>query len=209
MTGALLSRQTTVSGRYSDITGVILVGGRSHRMGQDKAFLPIGGVPVVERVLTALQGCFDHLLLVGDRGERFEGYTVPVLPDIYPGSSLGGLYSGLYYSKNGHIFVSSCDLPFPNQNLIRLICSSREGYDAVIPATAEGEEPLFALYSTSCLPAMRAALEGGNYRIRSLFDQFRIRILAPKELADADIDGNALINLNTPQDYQQCIRGAA
>ena len=82
--------------RLHDITGVILVGGKSSRMGQDKAFLEIAGRPLFERVLEVFRECFDRIVLVGDRVERFAGYGLPVLPDIYPGSALGGtLYRAL------------------------------------------------------------------------------------------------------------------
>ena len=78
-----------------DITGVILVGGKSRRMGRDKAFLDVAGKSLFERVLEVFRESFDRIVLVGDREERFAAYGLPVLPDIYPGSSLGGLYTGL------------------------------------------------------------------------------------------------------------------
>ncbi|MDD2310179.1 MAG: molybdenum cofactor guanylyltransferase [Desulfuromonadaceae bacterium] len=206
MTRTLLRRQTTVSDRNSDITGVILVGGKSRRMGQDKAFLPVGGRPLVARLVACLSGCFERLLLVGDQGERFHSYGLPVLPDLYPGSSLGGLYTGLYHAETSHIFVSSCDLPFPNAELVQLICSQKKGYDAVIPTTRGGMEPLFALYGKSSLPAMHAALDAGNYRITELLAGLHVNYLVPDLVDKVDRDGKALINLNTPQEYQQCIR---
>ena len=76
-----------------DITGVILVGGKSRRMGRDKAFLEVAGKPLIERVLEVFRNSFTQVILVGNREERFAGYGLPVLPDIYPGSALGGLYT--------------------------------------------------------------------------------------------------------------------
>ncbi|MHB8056946.1 MAG: molybdenum cofactor guanylyltransferase [Desulfuromonadaceae bacterium] len=186
---------------HYDITGLILVGGKSRRMGQDKAFLCIDGAPVIERLLTVLSTNFSQLLLVGDRPERFEAYQVPVLPDLYPGSSLGGLYTGLYHAENSHIFVSSCDLPFPNAELVHLICSLREGYDAVVPTTGQGMEPLFALYDKSCLPAMQAALNEENYRITELLAGLHVNYIAPDLVGAVDRDGRGLLNINTPQEY--------
>ena len=98
-----------------DITGVILVGGKSRRMGRDKAFLQIVGKTLFERVLEIFRESFDRIVLVGDRAERFAAYDLPVLPDIYPGSALGGLYTALYHAETEYIFVSSCDLPFSQQ----------------------------------------------------------------------------------------------
>ena len=189
---------------FSNITGVILVGGKSRRMGQDKALLDIAGQPLVGRIIEVMQQCFPHLLLAGDRPERFARYHLPVVPDSYPGSSLGGLYTGLHAAKTDCIFVTSCDIPFPNPELIRLICAEAEGYDAIVPATESGLEPLFALYRKSCLAAMQTALEAGNFRITAVLQQLQIKTIAPEQLGQIDITGRALLNINTPDEYAAC-----
>ncbi|NJD39529.1 MAG: molybdenum cofactor guanylyltransferase [Geobacter sp.] len=193
-----------MSNRFHDITGVILVGGKSRRMGQDKAFLEIDGQPLAERIIQTLQTCFDRLLLVGDQPERFAATGVPIIPDIYPGSSLGGLYTGLKSAGTEQIFVTSCDIPFPNPALIRLLCSRIGPYDAVIPASCSGLEPLFACYGTTCLPVMQQALEAGNYRITSVLEQLQILRIASDLLRTVDPDGRSLLNINTPCDYAAC-----
>lgn len=189
---------------FSDITGVILVGGKSRRMGQDKALLPVAGIPIVKRLIDCLQGCFNHLLLVGDQPERFASYGLQIVPDIYPGSSLGGLYTGLKSVTTEHIFVTSCDIPFPNPELIRLISRQADSYDAVIPATQDGLEPLFARYRQSALPVMQSALEAGNYRITSVLEQLQILRIESDLLQAVDPDGRALLNINTPHEYAIC-----
>lgn len=193
-----------MNGLFNSITGVILVGGKSRRMGQDKAFLLVEGLPVIERVIQSMQGCFKQLLLVGDRPERFAPYGLPVVPDSYPGSSLGGLYTGLQTAKTDRIFVTSCDMPFPNPDLIKFICTDTETYDAVIPATQGGLEPLFALYHKACLPAMQAALEAGQYRITALLQQLQTKIIAPEQVLQIDATGRSLLNINTPDEYAAC-----
>ena len=193
-----------MSNRFNSITGGILVGGKSRRMGQDKALLELNGQPLAGRIIQTLQTCFDHLLLVGDKPERFADYTIPVIPDIYPGSSLGGLYTGLKAAATEHIFVTSCDIPFPNPALISLICSRSGSHDAVIPASCSGLEPLFACYRKTCLPVMQQALEAGNYRITSLLDQLQTLRLTVEELHTLDPDGRGLLNINTPHDYAAC-----
>lgn len=187
-----------------DITAVILVGGKSRRMGQDKAFLEIDGLPLIERLIQTLQSCFDQLLLVGDRPERFAHYGVPVVSDICPGSSLGGLYTALKLATTEQVFVTSCDIPFPNPSLIRLLCSQKGEQDAVVPVTARGPEPLFALYRRSCLPSMQAALKRGDFRIMALLQQLQVLEIAPDQLALLDPTDRCLLNLNTPDDYGAC-----
>lgn len=195
-----------MNNRFSDITGVILVGGKSRRMGQNKAFLEIGGQPLVRRIIQALQECFQHLILVGDQPEQFAPYGLPIIPDIYRGSSLGGLYTGLKSATTKQIFVTSCDIPFPNPELIRLICSQPDSYDAVLPSTNQGLEPLFARYCRLAMPTMQAALEAGNYRITNLLEQLQVLMIESDKLYAVDPDGRALLNINTPNDYTACTK---
>ncbi len=185
---------------FKEITGIILVGGKSRRMGQDKALLPIRGKLMVERVLELFQEQFPQVLLIGDRPERFERYHLPVLPDIFPGSSLGGLYTGLQHAASEHIFVASCDLPFPNRAILQHCCTQREGFDAVVPCSEQGPEPLFACYRKSCLPAMRAQLEEGRFNITTIFPHLLTRLVPYSELHPFDGDRTAFINLNTPHE---------
>jgi len=170
-------------------------------MGQDKAFLEVAGKPLVEGILELFRESFARVVLVGDRGERFAGYGLPVVPDIYPGSSLGGLYTGLHDAQTEYVFVSSCDLPFPSAVVLRYLCSLRDGFDAVVPVTAYGFEPMFALYSKACLEPIRALLETGNFCAYAYYPQIRVRYVPPEELAPFDPDGRAFLNLNTPEEF--------
>ena len=184
-----------------DITGIILVGGKSRRMGQDKAFLKVGGIPIFERVLAVFRESFERILLVGDREERFSGYGLPVLPDIYPGSSLGGLYTGLYHAETEYVLVSSCDLPFPSAGVIHYLCSLRDGFDAVVPANAHGYEPMFAVYSKRCLGPIKALLESGDCCAYAYYPRINARYVSPGELAHLDPEGKAFLNINTPEEF--------
>ena len=194
-------------GRLHDITGVILVGGKSRRMGRDKAFLQIAGKTFFERVLAVFRGSFDRFVLVGDRAERFTDYGLPVLSDIYPGSALGGLYTALYHAETEYIFVSSCDLPFPNREILLYLCSLRDGFDAVVPNTAHGLEPLFALYAKSCLGPMKALLDSGNFCAYAYYPQIRVRYVQDEEIAHFNRDGRSFVNVNTPEEFEKVKAG--
>ena len=184
-----------------DITGIILVGGKSLRMGRDKAFLQVEGVPIFERVLALFRESFPGIALVGDRAERFAAYGLPVLPDIYPGSSLGGLYTGLYHASSEYVFVASCDLPFPNGEILRHLCSLRHGFDAVVSTSDLGYEPLFALYAKSCLGPIKALLDSGDCCAYAYYPQIKVRYVPYRELAHLDRDGKAFLNVNTPEEF--------
>lgn len=188
-----------------DVTGVILVGGRSSRLGRDKAFLPVGGIPVFERVLNALAKHLKKVILVGDRPERFAKYGLPVYPDRYAGSALGGLYTGLLESSTHYIFVVPCDLPFASAGLLQYLISLRGGYDVVVPMTKGHPEPLFAVYSKECLNPMKDLLEAGNYRIFDFYPRVRTRPVQGAELFPFDRSGSAFLNVNTPEEYERAL----
>ena len=185
----------------SDITGIILVGGKSRRMGTDKAFLKVGGVPIFERVLSVFRQCFTRIVLVGDRAERFRPYGLPVLADTYPGSSLGGLYTGLSQAETPYVFVSCCDLPYALAEIVRHLCSLRAGFDAVVVTTADGYEPLFALYGKGCLPAMKDLLDSGRCCAYAYYPRVNVRFVPYHEIAGLDPDGQAFLNVNTPEEF--------
>jgi molybdopterin-guanine dinucleotide biosynthesis protein A len=189
-----------------NITGVILVGGQSRRMGRDKVFLEIGGKPLLERVLEVFSECFKQVVLVGGRKERFAAYDLPCLPDIYPGSALGGLYTGLFHSTTEQIFVSSCDLPFPNKDMLHYLCSLKESFDAVVPTTMHGYEPLFAIYAKRCLGPMKSLLESGNCCIHAVYPQIRVRHVTVEELYQFDKEEKSFVNLNTPEQFDRVMQ---
>jgi len=193
----------TMNDLLDDITGLLLVGGKSRRMGRDKAFLEIAGKPIFERVLEAFRECFPETILVGDRQERFERYHLPIYHDIYQGNALGGLYTGLFHAKTEYVLVAPCDLPFPNVWLMRYLCSLAQGYDVVVPTLAQGYEPLFALYSKSCLKPIQEQLERGDFCVFGFYPQVRVRPVTASELAVFDPAGSTFLNLNTPEEFEK------
>jgi molybdopterin-guanine dinucleotide biosynthesis protein A len=185
---------------HSDISGVILAGGRSRRMGRDKATLPIAGRTLFERAYDAFAPVFEQILIAGDRPDLASA-AVPCFADEYPGSALGGIHGGLKAAQTPWIFVIPCDLAAPDPNLIRHLLPYRHHHDAVILRTINGFEPVFALYHKNCLPVMEQMLRQGNYRIYDFFDRIRTRFVTSDELPKGWQSG--LVNLNSPQDLEQ------
>ena len=176
-------------------------------MGTDKAFLELSGKPLFQGVLEIFRESFERVTLVGDRGERFAGYGLPVFGDIFPGSALGGLYTGLYRAETEYIFVSPCDLPFPNKEVLEYLCSLRNGFDGVVPVARHGYEPLFALYAKSCLGPMKKLLESGDLCVFDFYPQVRIRFAPSGEWAHLDKDGRSFLNINTPDEFARLGKG--
>ena len=194
------------NGDFNDVTGVILAGGRSSRMGRDKAMLKMGDETLFERILGIMQPLFTQVIIAGNRPDLTRP-GVPFFPDLYPGSALGGLYTGLFVAETDKIFVSSCDIPFPAPDIIRIILSEREGYDAVVPLTPDGFEPLFALYHKNCLPAMRDMLERKEYCVFDFYPLMRVRYVSVAELPP---DWRwSLMNVNTPEEFNSLKKIAA
>jgi molybdopterin-guanine dinucleotide biosynthesis protein A len=185
---------------YRDITGVILAGGRSRRMGKDKTLLEIGGITLFDRALGMMRELFSEVLIAGDRKDLVRP-GVRCYPDLFPGSALGGLYTGLMKSHDDMIFVCSCDMPSPNVNIARLILSQDREFDVVVPRTPDGLEPLFARNHKRCLPAMKDMLDRQEFRIYDFYPQVRTRYLDTAELP-ADWQ-NSFLNINTPEEYNR------
>jgi len=183
--------------KYTDLTGVILAGGQSRRMGQDKARMQISGRSMFARALELLQKFCPTILIAGDRPDLARP-DVPALPDIFPGSALGGLYTGLKAATTEWILVAPCDMPYPDHRIVERMLAHRTGYDAVVPRTPGGYEPVFALYHKNCLPQMEAMLRQNQFRIYDFYQRISIRYLDPPELPEGW--ERTLINLNTPED---------
>lgn len=191
------NRQST---DHSDITGVILAGGRSRRMGRDKATLPLAGRTLFERAYDAFEPVFEQILIAGDRPD-LASEAVSCFADEFPGSALGGIHGGLKAAQTPWIFVAPCDLAAPDPNLIRHLLPYRHNHDAVVPRTTAGFEPVFALYHKNCLPVMEQMLRADNYRIYDFYDRIRIRFVESDELPNGW--QTALVNLNSPLDLEQ------
>lgn len=186
----------------AEISAAILAGGKSRRMGREKLFLDIGGQPLFERVLHPLRMLFDDVLVIANEPQRFENYDIPVFSDIYPGSALGGLYTGLKQAQTPWVFVCAADMPFINLGLIRYLLTQAVNCDIVVPVSNQGVEPLFACYSRNCLPAMKQALEKQQYKIIDAWETLRICQVPMTQLRHLPAIETAFINLNREEDVR-------
>jgi molybdenum cofactor guanylyltransferase len=198
------------------ISVLILAGGRSRRMGQDKVWLPLDGVPLIERVVGRVLPVAGEVLFSANAPARFAtlAATLPVpgqvVADIFPGAGpLAGLHAGLTAARHDLLLALAADMPFVNLALIQQMIGLAEGFDAVVPQTRRPEsgeltwEPLHALYRRSCAAAVAARLAAGERRIFSFFPDVRTRALTPAEIAAVDPDARAFFNINTPEDWQR------
>lgn len=175
-------------------SGAVLAGGRSSRFGQDKALYVYNGKPLALWALGSLAGA-DERFLVSSRPYDF---GVPVYPDRYPGSSLGGLHTALVYAANAWVAVAACDMPFLTADYWQKLLEHTEGVQAVVVRGPDGRlEPLAALYQKTLLPLVEAQLQAGDFRLHALLEETEAQVLAFNALA---FDPNVFINLNRLED---------
>jgi len=190
--------------RIHGITAVILAGGTSSRMGSNKALLPVGGIPLIEKIFRTMAGLFREIVLVTNTPEEYAFLPCPMVADRYPGSGpMAGLHAGLLACREGRIFITACDTPFLNPDVIRMICAVGEEYDAVVPVGPGGKEPLQALYGLPCLAMVEQALEQGDGKLLNLLDRVRTRLITPEELASIPDAELSFCNVNTPEEYER------
>jgi molybdopterin-guanine dinucleotide biosynthesis protein A len=206
-----------------DLTGLILAGGKSRRMGgRNKAFLELDGRPLIEIVIERMQSvCGEVVIVAGDPGP-YAGLGVPVIEDRFRGVGvLGGMHAGLEAASHELALVVGCDMPFLNPGLLRAFAAWATGFDVVVlrhepalplfPPLHRGDapqgqgglfvEPLHAAYRRTCLPAIEAAIDGGERRIISFFPHVDVRYVTQAEVASYDPDLCSFHNVNTPEEW--------
>lgn len=187
------------------ISIALLAGGKSSRMGMDKALLTFRGQALFGFILDQVQGLSDDVYVISNR-EDVDAYApYRVFPDkILDIGALGGIYSALNYSQNELCLILACDMPFVNRALIELLRTEAAGYDAVVPELGERLlEPFRALYRRSCLPAIKAAIDAGERRAVSFLPQVKAKRIPRAVLAQIDPGLESFANINTPEDLAQ------
>ena len=176
-------------------TAVILAGGKSNRMGQDKRFLPAGDGPLIQQVTETLRPHFSHMLLVAPDADRLAFLAIPVIGDIQAGAGpLAGIASALQVIETDLAFVCACDIPQPPLGMIQQLYDAVQGHDCAAPRHANGNiESLFAFFRKAMEPQAVSALRSGSRRVHELITNART--------AYVPMDETLLQNVNTPADY--------
>ncbi len=173
-------------------------------MGRDKASIELSGRPLFSRALEWLCQHFSTVTIAGDRPD-LELDDITSIPDLYPGSALGGLFTALSAAKTDWVFVMPCDMPHPDTRLLNLLFELREGADAVVPKTLAGYEPLFAFYHKRCLAVFEDALKNGRNSIFALYPQLQVRCLQWQDMPHGW--EKSLTNINTPEELESFKEG--
>ena len=185
------------------LTGIVLAGGGSRRMGRDKAFLELGGRALIEIVIEHLGKACAEVLVVSPDARPFHHLGVPVVEDRFHGVGvLGGLHAGLDAASHEVTVVVGCDMPFLDPDLLRAFAGWADGFDVAVLRQGEYVEPLHGAYRRTCGAAIEAVLREGRRRIVSFFPRVRVRYVTTAQVAPFDAQLRSIRNVNTPQDWE-------
>jgi molybdopterin-guanine dinucleotide biosynthesis protein A len=191
------------------MSSIILAGGHSSRLRQDKCSLVLAGEGLLQRLVIRLSQLDGEVIVVLAQGQKepFSSRPPQVTTDMYPGRGpLMGIYSGLRLSEGPHSVVVACDMPFLNIKLLRYITDLADGFDVVVPKIGGLVEPLHAVYSTKCLSVMESMLGGGDFKISNLFEKVKVRYVEEREINSFDPEHLSFFNINTPADMERAER---
>ncbi len=185
----------------NNVSGIILAGGKSSRLGQNKALIDLAGKPVIQHVVDTLRQLVDEIVLATNTPDIFAFLGVRMVADRYVGAGpLGGLHAGLSAIDGEYGLVVGCDMPFLNAALLKHMLLQRTGYDIVMPRIGNYYEPLHALYGRHCLSAIEHSLQNGQRRLLGFADQLKVRYVEQDEILRFDPQQLSFFNLNSPDD---------
>lgn len=189
------------------VSGIVLAGGRSVRMGKDKMQLVWGRYTLLEQTVCRLQGITDDVLVVGGQEGACFLPGARKVQDRYKGRGpLGGIHAGLLEAKHAAVMVLSCDMPFATVELMAFLASKSEEFAAVVPRCEGRVEPLCAVYARSCLPVIEDLLQAGENQVRQVFGKVTTCYVEEAELQRFGDAKQLFFNLNTPQDWREALR---
>lgn len=189
----------------TEVTGILLAGGKSRRMGEDKRHLVVGEQTLLERGLAVLHSIFQEVLVVIAQDSPPLGVDARVVRDLGPDcGSLGGLYSGLMQATTPWVFVVACDMPFLNQAVIAQFTSRKATADIVMAKLDARLHPMHALYGKQCLPVLEQMIRARQFKIQEMVSQSSLRVcyVTEADLLTIDPSGRSFYNVNTLADLE-------
>ncbi len=186
------------------MTGIVLSGGESRRMGTNKAFLCLEGQPLIEHILRIMRSLFPRIIIVTNTPMAYVSYGVDVVADaVHKRGPLTGIYSGLLASSDEHNFVVACDMPFLNAGLLSYMAGLVGRYDIVAPSIRGLLEPLHAIYARKLLPVIEDRLQKNEQQIQGIYEGAMVRYVTETEIDRYDPERRSFVNLNTPKEYEE------
>lgn len=190
---------------------IVLAGGRSRRLGQDKALLSWHGRTLIEHLVTQLKELSDDLLVITGPEMRYRDLLdVPILADeIKERGPMGGLYTGLKRARYDYSLAVACDMPLVSSALVGLLSQGiDERIQAIVPQVRGHRVPTLAIYHKKCLSVIERLLSQGHASLQDLLNFVPTKILSENQLRKVDPSLHSFTNLNTPEDWQKLVERA-
>ncbi|TRX70978.1 molybdenum cofactor guanylyltransferase [Carboxylicivirga sp. M1479] len=178
------------------ISGIILAGGLSSRMGQDKGLLPYQGRTLIEYCIDILQPLCSEII-ISSNNKAYEQFGFRVIADEYKKTGpIGGLYTGLAESNHNDVIVCPCDMPFITSDIFnKVLCHKDESAVVVVKSTTGKLYPTLGYYNKSCLPVIHQHIELQHYKMQLLLKELNAKTVLIE-------DAHSLLNFNSPEDLR-------
>ncbi|MBW3561788.1 MAG: molybdenum cofactor guanylyltransferase [Actinobacteria bacterium] len=187
------------------MTGLVLAGGRSRRMGRDKALLEVAGEALILRVGRVLEDVCDRVLVATGEADRYEVGWEQV-PDVSAGNGpLAGILAGLEAADSDLVAVVAVDMPYANAGVLELLADEWMGEAAVVPLVDDRVQPLHGVYATSAAPSFRRLVEDGKRSVVPALSDLGARVVGPDVWGEVDPEGRFARNVNRPEDLDDLI----
>lgn len=192
-----------------EVNAIILAGGRNTRMqGTDKAFLDIDGKPFIARIIKALKGLVNEIIVVTNTPEKYSRFKVKLVRDDAVGKGpLMGICCGLKASGAQYNFVVACDMPFIKPALIKFMLDKKRVYDILLYRDSEKFHTLFGIYSRACIPEIEKMIKKGELRVSGIFGKLKLCLLDKKDMERIDPRMLSFMNINSPAELKAAGKG--
>ncbi|MFQ6611702.1 MAG: molybdenum cofactor guanylyltransferase [Fidelibacterota bacterium] len=182
------------------ICGAVLAGGKSQRMGAEKAFIKIGKTTLIERAIQTMKSVISNPMIITNEPEKFEYLNLQLHRDIIPDSGpLGGIYTALEYATKSHVLILACDMPSVTTKIVQELYARGIHHDILVLDAGFGVEPLCAVYNRRCTPFIKRQIDQGKLKVTDFYQNLNVKTLNREEIDDS-IPGNWFFNINTPAD---------
>lgn len=195
---------------FENVTGIVLAGGESRRMGRHKATIEIDGAPLLKKSVQLFKELFPEVIAISKEPGIFGDVGCKEVGDLFSGMGpMVGILTAFKVASSDAIFVSACDMPFLNKGVIELIVNEGRGFDITLPKIGGKGDPLHALYSRNCYESMRSFMNDKGRSLNRFIDSLetkKVRYIGEEEIRALDPDTLSLFNMNTPEELEKAIK---
>lgn len=186
-----------------EVTGIILAGGKSSRMGQDKGLLEVNGKPMVQHIIEKLEAVTTSIIIISNNPEYVKFHKSIYADLIEDQGPVGGIYSGLYYTESEVNIVVSCDVPFISVDLLQTLLENSNKYLVTIPSFKGKEHPLIGIYHKKSLEKFKSSTLENKLKLINVINELPNNIV----IVEGNENDNIFLNLNSQEDINKITNG--